>query len=163
MGQRIGCFSCNRAIDWNERFVCISRLRRIRSENGADEIVGATASLQICIYCIARAQFEGITFHKEMPLLELEKAGFRWFAGRLAGSTEPWALDAEDNCTLCRQPIRDGDYYTQIEANEELAKPEGSIEVIPQSISKLAIICDSCAKKYMVWWYDTHGCIIDVV
>ncbi len=163
MRERIGCFSCNRTVDWGEYFICISRLRRIRSEQGDDEIVNAMASLQVCIYCVARAQFDSITIHNEVPLLELEKAGFYWFARRLAGNTEPWALSTgEHSCTLCRSAIKEGDCYTQIEISEEVAKHEGGIEVIPESISKLATICDSCAKKYMVWWYDTYGNIIDV-
>jgi hypothetical protein len=162
--ERIGCFSCNRAVGWGEHFVCISRLRRVRSKQEDDEIVNALASLQVCSYCAARARLDKITLNKEVPLLELEIAGFYWFVRRLAGGAKPWGLIIqENNCSLCKSPIRDGDHYTQINISQEIAKQEGPIEVIPATERTLAVICDSCAGKRMVWWYDAHGNIIDVV
>lgn len=164
MTESIGCFSCNRAVDWGEHYICISRLRRIKSKRGDDEIVNAMASLQVCGYCTAKALLGNITFNKEVPLLELEIAGFYWFARRLDGSAEPWDLvTGENQCTLCKSLIRGGDYYTEINVTEEISEQEAPIEVISGSEYRLAVICESCAGKHMVWWYDAHGNIIDVI
>ncbi len=149
---KIGCFSCARAVDWGEHYICISRLQRLRSEDGEDKIVEAMASLQVCIYCAARSQFDNLIFYKEVPLLELEEAGFHWFVKHLAGSTEPWALSrGKDNCSLCSSPIRIGDHYTQVEIGEETMDESGHVEVISESLFSLATTCDSCAERYMVW------------
>jgi hypothetical protein len=162
--EKIGCFSCNRAVGWGEHFVCISRLRRVRSKQGDDEIVNAVASLQVCSYCVARARLDKITFNEEVPLLEMEMAGFYWFVRRLAKGGEPWGLVAEENhCTLCKSPIKVGDHYTEINVTEEVPEQERPVEVLPEFEHRLAVICDSCAGKHMVWWYDAHGNIIDVV
>lgn len=149
---------------WGEHFVCISRLRRIKSKQGDDKIVNAMASLQVCSYCTAKALLDNITFNKEVPLLEIEIAGFHWFARRLAGGGEPWGLVTEENhCTLCKSPIKDGDHYTEINVTEGIPEQERPIEVISGSQYRLAVICDSCAGKHMVWWYDAHGNIVDVI
>jgi hypothetical protein len=150
--EKIGCFSCGRTVNYGEHYICISRLRRARIGDGNDDIVDAMASLQVCIYCAARSQSDNITFYREVPLLELEKAGFYWFVKKLAGSAESWTLRVqEENCSLCDSLIMKSDYYTQIEICKETQKQDGHIEVLPESISGLAIICDVCAKRFMVW------------
>jgi len=164
MNERISCFSCDRAVDWNEEYVCISRLRKLRSTHGNDEIVEAAASLQICTHCLSKALHGEITFRREVPLLKLEENALHWFAKRLIGSTLPWLARAEEGiCDFCESQVMEGDYYTAIEISKEIAKQTGPIEVVPESLVRLATVCESCAKEYMLWWYDNQGHTISVI
>ena len=151
-GQLI-CFSCGSGIDGEEHYFCVSRLRQIKGKADEDEdrIVGATASLQICTNCKVGAATKDITFPElPLPVLNLEKRGFNQFAKWRAGkATESESIaKGRNSCSLCRAAIGAGDAYRRIQLTEEV---QNATDIEVKEAYTLAILCENCAEKYMVW------------
>lgn len=82
-------------------------------------------------------------------MLKLEIEGFHHFVRYVAGKDVPWGpVPKEDSCSLCQNDIGIGDEYTLIEITKEYQNTE---EVRVLDVFPLAVLCESCAEKYMVW------------
>jgi hypothetical protein len=150
----VTCFSCDRSIEHAEHYYCVSRAVRERSgqDQHEDRILDSTSSLQVCADCRKKAETKPITFdYAPMPLLNLERDGFRRFArerGNWASLRQPEAPRG-DSCGLCRSGIGQGDRYVTIELSEEISSPEG-VETL-EVHALLATVCGRCSEQYMVW------------
>ena len=150
---RLVCFSCNQTIEDGARCFCVSRVRCDRGgSRPEDKIVEATASLQVCLDCRMKAAIEDIRWvDPPLPLLNLEKDGFRRFAreDRSTCQGSDQSIPECHACTLCRAPIGIGDRYTRIELSEEI---HGDRKVKTLAVhALLADVCEKCAGQYMVW------------
>jgi hypothetical protein len=147
------CFSCRQIIEDGAPCFCISRVRCDRGgSRPQDKIVEATASLQVCLDCRNKAATEDIRWvDPPLPLLNLEKDGFRRFAreDRGTGQGSDPAIPECHACTLCQASIGIGDRYTRIELSEEI---HGDTKVKTLAVhALLADVCEKCADQYMVW------------
>jgi DNA-directed RNA polymerase subunit N (RpoN/RPB10) len=146
------CFSCGRPIAEGSHFVCVNRLLRIKGASAEDRIQLGMASLQICSLCAAKAREEEIIFNEiPVPLLNLEKAGFYSFVRNLELSSQPQRLaTGADKCYFCGTPIIDGKHYVHVDMNiQEIRNRQ--CKVLPSSTLVLAVACEECAERYMIW------------
>ena len=98
-----------------------------------------------------KAATENTTFTVlPLPILKLEKEGFRQFAKWHAGMSVEWETIAigRDSCSLCNVAIGAGDRYTRVEIREEIENTKG---IETKDGHTLAILCESCAENYLVW------------
>jgi len=147
------CHFCDNGIRENEPYFCISRLHQVRGSNveKEDEVLEACASLQICATCLSKAGRGKIKFfHKPPPLLKVEKEGLYRFAKYYASKDTAWGPvpKGRDSCTLCRAAIEIGDKYTLIAITKE---QQHAWDVQIEEEYPLAVLCEACAEKYMVW------------
>jgi hypothetical protein len=93
-----------------------------------------------------------ITYQEmQIPVLNLEKEAVPKLA-RLLASWRPrgeLVTKNEDSCHFCRKAIAKGDTYTSIEIEEDVER--GGVFERQEVLAVLAIVCDECAKKYMIW------------
>ena len=150
----VTCFSCDRSIDHGEHYYCVSRILRERGDQGPeDKILDGTASLQVCKDCRKKAENQPIAFcNAPMPLLNLEREGFRRFARQRcswASMRNPDDMPQDDCCSLCQTGIGQGEKYVTIELSEEISSPE-CVETF-EVHTLLATVCGKCSEQYMVW------------
>ena len=147
------CFSCGSCIKDGRRYFCVQRLRRIRGDSDFNEdiILDGMASLQICAPCITKAATREVTFQgAPVPMLNLEKEAVRELAQSIVAGypMKEQVIESEDSCSFCHTAIGRGATYTKIEIMGDMQ--EGSL-CEEESLAELAIICEDCAMKYMVW------------
>jgi len=110
------------------------------------------SSLQICGPCMTKAAVREIAFEeKPVPMLNLEKEAIRKLA-RSLGSWHPkgeLTTRSKDSCHFCRKAIVKGDTYTRIEIEDDVER--GGAFERKEVVAVLAIVCEECGKKYMIW------------
>ena len=151
---RTACLACGGSIDDGERYFCVQRLRRLRGDSdfSDDETLDIMSSLQICGPCMTKVGTGAITFEeKPVPVLNLEKEAVRKLARSLGSwrSKEDLTVKCEDSCHFCHKPIVQGDTYTRIEIEDDV-ESGGAFER-KEVVAVLAIVCEECGKKYMIW------------
>lgn len=151
---RVTCFCCDRSIEHGEHYYVVSRVLQEKGDRNRpeDRILDSTASLQVCADCRRKAGKQTVTFdHAPLPLLKLEREGFRRFAAERGGWASLRGPDAprDSTCRLCHTAIDHGEQYITIELSEETSCPEG-VQTL-QVHALLATLCDRCAEQYMVW------------
>ncbi len=147
------CFSCDENIEPGDCYFCVQRLHQVKGDaaENKDKVGEAETSLQVCANCMTRAKIEKISFREPpLPLLRLEKEGLQQFARSRGDSRLKWEkrVRNRDGCSLCQRAISCGDAYTRIEITEEVSDRK-SVKV--KEAHTLAILCEDCAKDYMVW------------
>ena len=148
------CLACGCDIEDGQRYFCVQRLRRLRGDLdfNEDENLDIMSSIQICAPCMTKASTEAITFEeKPVPILNLEKEGVRKLARSLGSwrSTSGLTTKSEGSCHFCRKAISKGETYTRIEIEEDVES--GGVFERQEVLAVLAVVCEECAKKYMIW------------
>jgi len=149
----VGCFSCGSCIEDGRRYFCVQRVRRIRGDSdfNKDRILDVMASLQVCAPCMTKAATRDVIFQDvPVPMLNLEKEAVRKLAQSIVAGypmKEP-LTKSEDSCSFCHTPIGCGATYTMIEIVGSMQ--EGTL-CEEELLAELAIVCEACAMKYMVW------------
>jgi hypothetical protein len=152
---KVVCFSCGNTINDNEYYFCVQRLLQKRGQgrnSHKDEILDATASIQMCAECLAQAATKEVDLKEQtLPLLQLEVTQFLKFtrnyvAGKRITNTEA------SSCTLCKGDVKTGDKYIRIEVTEETSN---DYVVKVKRAHTLGVLCRDCAEKYL--WGSVEG------